>query len=167
MTGRVVLIGMMGTGKSTLGRELAARTGQQYLDNDELLLELYGRSAAEILDVSGEVALREAESAVLHHALSLPGPSVVGVAAGAVLDGSNRSLIAQAGVVVRLRAQLSTLAERLGSDQDRPWLAPDPLAALQELYRGREQLYAELADLVVDIDGRDVDAIATEILAAR
>src|SRR5215212_5614311 len=101
---RLILVGMMGSGKTTVGRLLAARTGWRYLDNDELLSEATRRSAREIARF-GEPELRAAESAALLRGLNAQPPVIVGSAAGAVLDTRNRAAIADAGTVVWLRAR--------------------------------------------------------------
>jgi shikimate kinase len=163
---RVLLMGMMGAGKSTVGRALADRTGWPYLDNDELVVQATGREAPEILDSDGEPALRRAESAALTYALGMAPPVVAGVAGGVVLDSVDRGRLAQGGVVVWLRATVDTLVGRVGSGKGRAWLQPDPRAALARFAEQREPLYAEAAHLVVDVDDLAPAAIAREIVQA-
>ena len=161
---RVVLVGMMGVGKSSIGREVALRLGWPYYDNDERLVQLTGSTAAELLDTAGEPALRRAESEVIRSSLLLPAPCIIGVAAGAILDQTSRRLMRDGGTVLWLRAQLSTLADRLGSDTARPWLQPDPLTALTRLNSGRDALYQEASHAVVDVDGRTVEEIVEDVI---
>jgi len=163
---RVLLIGMMGSGKSTVGTALSTTTGWPYLDNDELLVESTGRDAREILRADGEEALRRGESAALTHALALAPPLVAGVAGGVVLDPPDRARLASGGFVVWLRARVETLAARVGRGEGRPWLAHDPEGALRSLAEVREPLYAEAATLVVDVDDRAPAEIAQRIVEA-
>jgi shikimate kinase len=100
----------------------------------------------------GEAAFRTEESAVLAEACSSPHPVVVSVAGGAVLDPANRRLLTASGLVVWLRASLSTLTQRVGDGRTRPLLGDDPGAVLTRLYPERARLYEELAEVVVDVD---------------
>jgi shikimate kinase len=164
---RVLLIGMMGSGKSTTGRLLATRLGWPYLDTDEQVQARTGRSVPQIIEESGEAAFRVEERQALEAATGGDGPAVVSVAGGAVLDPANREHIRSSGLVVWLRANVATLAERVGSGEGRPLLGNDPPAALARLYRERRPLYEELADVVIDVDGLEltqaVDAIASAL----
>ena len=106
---------MMGSGKTTVGRELSARTGWPYVDNDDLLREQTGREPAEIRATEGEDVLHLAESDALDAALGLKPPTIVGVAAAAVLDPAAREALRDGGHVVWLRARPETLFERISS----------------------------------------------------
>jgi shikimate kinase len=163
---RVLLLGMMGAGKSTVGRAIAARTGWPYLDNDDLVARAYGRPTPEVLAEAGERGLREVESAALTEALAAPTPVVAGVAGGVVESAEDRQRLADAdALVVWLRATVDTLVERVGSGAGRPWLAPDPRTALEALYRGRAAHYESVADLVLDVEGRSPEELAGAVLA--
>lgn len=164
VTVRILLMGMMGAGKSTIGHEVSHRTGWEYLDNDDLVERATGRTARDILDNEGVAALREAESAALTEALRLEPPVVAGVAGGAVLVPGDRRRLAEESGVVWLRARVETLARRVGTGEDRPWLQPDPRTALLTMYGEREPYYAEVADLVVDVDDKSPAQIADIIL---
>src|SRR3954451_11126332 len=146
---------MMGVGKSTVGRAIATRTGWPYVDNDELLHAGTGLYGADLLARDGEAALRDAESHVLAEIVQREPPIVAGVAAGVVLRDADRERLKADGFVVWLRARVNTLVKRIGADEKRAWLQPDPTAALQRLAEGRDTLYAEVADLVVDVDDRE------------
>ena len=165
-TPRVLLIGMMGAGKSTVGRELARRTGWPYLDNDELVVRATGRPTAEVLATADEPTLRSAEAAALDQALAAEPPVIAGVAAGVVSDPEARRKMHEGAFVVYLRAPVAVLAERVGTDARRPWLDDDPVAALERLYEGREPLYEETADLILDVDGVTPADLATRIVDA-
>jgi shikimate kinase len=162
---RLLLIGMMGSGKTTVGRLAAARLGWPYLDSDAEVEAARGKSVAEIFAEEGEPAFRAAESEALVRALSVE-PAVVSVAGGAVLEAANRERIARAGTVVWLRAEVATLACRVGDGAGRPLLDGDPAAALARLDVARRPLYAALADAVVDVDALRPEQVVTAALAA-
>jgi shikimate kinase len=149
---RVLLIGMMGAGKSTTGHLLAERLGWPYLDSDDEILRLTGRTVPEIWKDEGEAAFRTQESRVLAEATTSDGPVVIAVAGGAVLDPENRARIRGAGLVVWLRAGVAELVRRVGPGTGRPLLEGGPAAALERLSEIRAPIYAELADLVFDVD---------------
>lgn len=166
MTSRVLLIGMMGAGKTTVGNELASRLGWPYLDSDAEIVRLTGSTVPEIFASRGEAAFRAEERRVLEEATTSDGPVVVSVAGGAVLDPDNRRRIAGAGLVVWLRAEVATLAGRVGTGDGRPLLGDDPATSLARLYAERRELYAGLAELTVDVDGKAPAEIADRILSA-
>jgi shikimate kinase len=161
----VLLVGMMGAGKTTVGQALAALLGWRYLDNDEQLRLVAGADTRTVQELDGEAALRRAESAALSVALTTAGPLVAGIAGGVVCDPLDRSRLRAGGFVVWLRADLGTLARRVAGT-DRPWLGADPYDALRRLYAGREHLYAGVADLAVDVGTLPADAVARRIAAA-
>ena len=103
--GHIVLVGMMGAGKSVAGRRLAALLGRRFLDTDEEIAATTGRTIAEIWSAEGEEKVRAVESAILAEAVAAPSPSVIAVGGGAVLDPANRAAITAAGRVVWLRAE--------------------------------------------------------------
>lgn len=161
---RIVLVGMMGSGKSAVGRALARLTGWPFVDNDALLEAATGRTARELLEDGGESVLRTGESAAFRSALGRPIPEIVSVAAGVVLDPADRSALASAGYVVWLRATTATLARRAPGAAHRPWLGADARAWLERTGRERAPLYTEVADLVVDVDRMTPAAIASSIV---
>jgi len=162
---RIVLLGMMGSGKSTIGRLLAETTGWPYLDNDELLASSLGMSARQVLAATGEAGLRAAESEALRLGLECAPPCIVGAAAGTILDEANRRALRKAGLVVWLRASVATLSRRAVRAADRPWLDEDPEAWLRRAADERNPLYAEVANLIVDTDEITPDQVITRILA--
>src|SRR5687768_12906808 len=116
---RIVLIGMMGSGKTTVGRLLAERIGWRYVDNDDVVRELSGREPAAIAADDGEDALHAFEAKALLAALADGSRIVVGAAAWVVLDEVSREALARERGVVYLRARPETLRERIGSGRGR------------------------------------------------
>lgn len=160
---RVILLGMMGSGKTTVGRELSRRTGWPYHDNDALLEAATG-STARALAGGGPARLREAEAAALLRALSVPEPVIAASAAGVVMDPRLRNLLRQSGRVVWLRAPAETLAERAVDGSHRPWLDGDAVEWLERTAQAREPLYREVAALTVETAGRSPDEVAAVIV---
>ena len=164
--GRVLLIGMMGAGKTTTGHLLAERLGWPYLDSDDQVEITTGRTVPQIWKEDGEAAFRREETRVLEDACGRPGPAIIAVAGGAVLDPENRALIRRSGLVVWLRADVRTLTARVGAGQGRPLLEGGPAAALTRLSAEREPVYAELADLVLDVDRLSPRQVVERIVEA-
>lgn len=162
---RVVLIGMMGAGKSTIGGSLSKLTGWPYLDNDEIVEQMVGMPTRDLLQQRGVAAMRTAESAAAQQVLTMKAPVIAGAAAGIVLDPAVSTQVHDGAFVVFLRAQIGTLAKRVEGTY-RPWLGDDPEATLRKLYEGREPLYEKLAHLVVDVDDTTPDDVARRILDA-
>jgi shikimate kinase len=163
---KVLLIGMMGAGKTTTGHLLSDRLKWPYLDSDEEVEKSTGRTVPEIWKEDGEPAFRREEARVLDEACGSSGPAVIAVAGGAVLDPENRALIRRAGLVVWLRADVMTLAARVGSGSGRPLLDAGPAAALERLSAERSPVYAELADLVFDVDRLSPPQVVDRIVEA-
>ena len=165
MADRLVLVGMMGSGKSTVGRQLAARLGWTFLDSDAMVEASTGSTVAELFEAGGEAAFRAEESRVLVEALASSAPAVVAAAGGSVLSEANRGLLANEAIVVWLRAEPSTLATRVRPGGHRPLLGVDHAGALAELDAVRRPLYQEVADVVVDVDDLDAPRVVDRILA--
>jgi shikimate kinase len=166
----ILLVGMMGAGKSTVGHALAATTGWPYVDNDELVELSTGLPVTQLMHDRGVDALRAAESAALTEALIRPTPLVAGVAAGVVLDEANRIRLQDCGFTVYLRARVDTLVRRVLAGPARPWIAGDPEAALKEhvehLLAVRGPLLSQVAALTIDVDDNTPEEIAGAILDA-
>ena len=162
---RVLLMGMMGAGKTTVGAALSRRTGWPYLDNDELVRRGAGIDTRGVLDQRGVGALRFVERQALSAALIAEPPVIAAVAGGIVEDDADLERLRTGGYVVWLRAALDTLVARVGPGLDRPWLQPDPRTALAALYAGRAERYARAASLAVDVDALSPEEIAERIVA--
>jgi len=167
----VVLVGMMGSGKTTVGRALAARLGVPFVDSDDVIVTRTGTTVAEIFARDGEAVFRRLESEALREALVAPRAAVLAAAGGVVLDPANRAALGAArrrgdAVVVWLRADPRTLAARVAPGDHRPLLAGDAAAALMRIDAERSALYAEIADVIIDTDGSEPDAVVDAAQAA-
>lgn len=162
---RVFLVGMVGAGKTTVGRALSELTGWRYVDNDDLVRQVTGREPAEIDATDGEDVLHLAEVQALDLALGMDPPVVVGVAGAVVTDPAAREALRDGGFVVWLRARPATLLVRIGSGVGRRDEATDP-AWIRARVREREPLYAAVAAQIVDVDDRSPAATAAAILDA-
>jgi shikimate kinase len=162
----VVLIGMMGAGKTAVGGQLARMLGVPFLDSDEEIVKAANMSIAEIFARDGEAFFREKESQVLARLLAGP-PSVVSAGGGAFLSAANRAAIAAGGVSVWLKADLELLWSRVRHRTTRPLLrTADPKATLAALLAERAPIYA-LADLTVEAEpGASIEATAQRVIAA-
>jgi shikimate kinase len=153
--GPVVLVGLMGSGKTTVGRRLAARLDRPFVDADEALEARAGRSIADIFETDGEEAFRDLESEVLAWLLAAPQPGVIASGGGVVLRPENRKLLSAHDVtVVWLDAGPAFLASRVERKAHRPLLAGEvsPVEVLERLHQERAPLYAEVADHVVGVE---------------
>ncbi len=162
---RIVLVGMMGAGKSTVGQAISHATGWRYIDNDEVVAQIAGMPTRELLQTRGEAAMRTAEAQALDQVLAMDTPLVAGAAAGVVLDKELSARLHNGAFVVYLHADVETLAKRV-EGTNRPWLGDDPAGTMRTLYAGREPLYQALAHLVVEVAGTTPDALAQQILDA-
>ena len=158
----VVLIGMMGVGKSTVGRLLAGRLGWDFWDNDETLLHETGKTAAEVQQADGVDALHATENRLLRAALRREAPTVFAAAASVVLEPGILSGV----LVVWLRASAARDAENIASSgqHHRP-LPADSAAALDRLIVAREPLYTRVADITIDV-GADPSATCERVIEA-
>lgn len=161
---RILLLGMMGSGKSSVGRALAERTGWPFVDNDALVERATGLTARELLRDRGQDALREAESEALRAGLAIPAPAIVATAAGTILRPDDRQRIDEGGLVVWLHASPSVLAARAAGAPHRPWLDADPLAWFTRTSAERGPLYRAVADLEIDTGSTDPAAAADRVL---
>jgi shikimate kinase len=161
----IVLVGLMGAGKTKIGRRLAARLHLPFADSDEAIETAAGETIEEIFRHRGEAAFRDGERRVI--ARLLQGPvHILATGGGAFMDAGTRAVIAEQGVSVWLRADLDVLFARVSRRSNRPLLkTPDPRAVLAELIDRRYPIYAE-ADLTIDSGDGPPEATATRTIAA-
>jgi shikimate kinase/3-dehydroquinate synthase len=160
----VVVVGMMGSGKSTVGRALARRTSWRYVDNDDLVRSISGRTAMKIRATDGEEALHDVEEAAFEASLALEPPVIIGAAAAVVLDPVAREKLRGGPQVVWLRARPETMLAHIGDGTGRRPEATDPTWVAARAAE-RAPLYAEVASQIIDVDNRAPGEIADLILA--
>jgi shikimate kinase len=162
----VVLIGLPGVGKTSVGRALAALLSLPFADSDDLVQEMTGRRIGDIIADDGEAAFRDIEAAAIAGAL-LDRDGVLALGGGAVTSAPVRAELAATGVpVVRLTAPEAVVLARIGNTQHRPLLAGDTAHRLRELAEAREGFYAESATLTVDTEGIGVTDVAALLARA-
>jgi shikimate kinase len=162
----IFLVGMMGAGKTTLGKALAQRLEREFVDTDRFLVQRTGVSVATIFEIEGEDGFRRREAAVLAELADRP-DCVIATGGGAILDPENRRLMREHGIVVYLHARLDSLWERTRHDTHRPLLkTDDPRATLAELLEARDPLYREAAHLVVDTGFQSATTLVGRVVAA-
>ncbi len=164
-TRSVALVGLMGAGKSTVGRRLAGKLGRPFVDSDDEIEKAAGLSVADIFALHGEEEFRRVEHKVLQRLLSGP-PQVLATGGGAYLNGKTRDLMRNHAVTIWLNADLETLWKRVSRRNHRPLLRrPDAKAVLSNLFDERRPIY-ELADLTVpSVDGPHSKTVAAIIEA--
>jgi len=161
----IVLVGLMGAGKTTVGRRLAKRLALPFLDSDEEIERAADHTVAEIFDRFGEASFRDGERRVLRRLIGGP-PKVIATGGGAFMDPETRALILGEAVAVWLQAEVETLAERAVRRGQRPLLKDkDPAGVLRALAAVRDPVYAE-APLHVRSDGGSHEQAVDAILAA-
>ena len=158
------LVGLMGAGKTTIGRLLARRLKRPFYDSDHEVEHRCGVAIAVIFDIEGEAGFRVRESQVIAELSALDG-IVLATGGGVVLDPENRRRLAARGTAVYLHALPADLYQRLRGDRRRPLLAtPDPRLKLEQLYSQRDPLYREVADCVVDTGRQSASMLVRELL---
>jgi shikimate kinase len=161
----IFLVGPMGSGKSAVGRRLAARLGLEFRDSDAEIESRTGVSIPYIFEKEGEAGFRARERETLDLLTGQPGV-LVATGGGAVLDADTRERLRSRGRVVYLRTSVDQQLARTRRSAHRPLLnTPDPRAALERLMQQRAALYEEVAEVVVDTDGRKVGAVVDEIVS--
>lgn len=163
----LVLIGFMGTGKSSVGRLCARRLGYRFRDSDVEIERRIGCSIAQFFADRGEAAFRQVECTVISELARRTG-QVIATGGGAVLREENVRALRATGFVVLLTATPEVIWQRVGHSQKRPLLAgtPDPLQRIRELLAVREPCYSRAADLQVDTCGLTREAVVERVLAA-
>ncbi len=166
MSGSLFLVGPMGAGKSTIGRQLAKSLSCTFIDSDKEVEERTGVDIPLIFELEGEAGFRARERAMIDELTQLP-DIVLATGGGAVLDPENRRYLAERGQVIYLQTSVAQQLDRTARDRNRPLLQTEnPRGRLEELMRIREPLYREVADHVIDTDGRRVRDVVQDILHA-
>jgi shikimate kinase len=146
----IYLVGLMGAGKTTIGRQLAKRLQRRFLDSDHEIEARTGVRIPVIFEIEGESGFRKRESQVLHELAAEP-ELVLATGGGAVLALENRQCLRDTGLVIYLHAPPEVLYERTRHDRNRPLLqVTEPLVRLRELYAARDPIYREIAHMVIE-----------------
>lgn len=162
--GNIFLVGPMGAGKTTIGRQLADALGMEFVDSDQEIEARTGASIPWIFDVEGEAGFRKREQAVIDE-LTQRRNIVLATGGGAVLSPENRRHLQSRGTVIYLAANIDQLLDRTRRDRNRPLLqTADPRARLEELLRQREPLYREVADIVLPTDHSNIRQAVNKII---
>ena len=160
----IFLVGPMGSGKTAVGRRLASRLGLEFADSDTEIEQQTGVDIRYIFEREGEAGFRSREAEMIDALTRRPG-MLVATGGGAVLDPRNRERLRNRGCVVYLRTSVNQQLARTRRGSQRPLLNnPDPRGTLERLMVQRAPLYEEVADLVVETDGRKVATVVDEIL---
>ncbi len=159
LSGNLILVGMMGSGKTTMGRILARHLHKAFADSDEEIQKRTGVNIPYIFDIEGEPGFRLRENTVLRDLASRDN-IVLATGGGVVLAEQNRALLKQSGIVVYLSASVQDLWHRTRHDRNRPLLqTPDPFGKLMEIYQQRDPLYRQVADIVVQSGKQSVHSL--------
>jgi shikimate kinase len=159
----IFLVGLMGAGKTTVGRQLAKQLNKTFIDSDHEIEVRTGVRIPVIFEIEGEAGFRKREETIID-ALTAQSDIVLGTGGGAVLSAANRELLKSRGMVVYLRGSPDQLYERTRHDKNRPLLqTEDPLAKLRALYAERDPLYREVADIVVDTGRQSVASLTRQL----
>jgi 3-dehydroquinate synthase len=160
----IFLVGLMGAGKTTIGRLLARRLDMTFIDSDHEIEARTGATIPWIFEIEGEASFRRREAEVIRE-LTAQNGIVLATGGGAVLDPESRALLAERGTVIYLRASVSSILQRTAHDKNRPLLqTADPRRKLEDLTAQREPLYREIADMVIDTGRPNVQSMVQTIL---
>jgi shikimate kinase len=163
---RVFLVGPMGAGKTTIGRQLARSLGLAFADSDAEIEARTGADIPWIFDVEGEAGFRDREEAVIAE-MTTWDDTVLATGGGAVLRPANRQVLSERGFVIYLCTTLEEQLRRTRKDRNRPLLqTDDPEGTLRRLFAERDPLYREVADLVIDTDSSSPKTVAQRVLAS-
>lgn len=160
----IFLIGLMGAGKTTIGRQLASELSLDFFDSDHEVEKRTGVTITHIFDIEGETGFRKRETTMLDELTEKKG-IVLATGGGAILKPENRQFLMSRGTTIYLYANIDTLLERTSKDRNRPLLqTEDPHAKLEELLNIRDPLYRETADIIIDTGKDSVRLALKEIL---
>lgn len=163
-SGNLILVGMMGSGKTTMGRSLARHLGKTFLDSDEEVIKRTGVTIPHVFDVEGEAGFRVRETTAIADIVQRDN-IVLATGGGAVLAEQNRIMLQQNGIVIYLKASVHDLWQRTRHDRSRPLLqTADPYARLTELCHQRDSLYEGVADIIVLSGKRSVHSLMLHLV---
>lgn len=163
-SGNLILVGMMGSGKTTLGRALARHLGKAFVDSDEEIQQRTGVTIPHIFDIEGETGFRQREIAAIRDLVERDN-MVLATGGGAVLAEQSRELMRQNGIVIYLKANVHDLWQRTRHDRNRPLLqTADPYAKLTELFQQRDPLYLQVADIVMQSGKQSAHALMLQLV---
>ncbi len=163
--GNIVLVGLMGAGKTSVGKVLARLLRKDFFDSDHEIERATGVRIPLIFEIEGEAGFRARERKMIAELVAREN-ILLATGGGAILSVENRQLLRDNGTVIYLRAPVKSLLRRTLRDRARPLLqVPDPAARLSELYEQRDPLYREVAHLIVDTGNQSVRALAAQIEA--
>ena len=164
--GNVFLVGLMGAGKTSVGRLIAKRLGKQFLDSDHEIEARTGVKIPVIFEIEGEAGFRQREAAMIDELTQLDG-IVLATGGGAVLNPANRRALHERGSVVYLRASVDELWNRTRRDRNRPLLqTADPRGRLAELMAIRDPLYRDVAHLIMDTGSQSLRTLVNRLESA-
>ena len=164
MLGNIFLVGMMGAGKTTIGKALAKKLERKFLDTDQEVIRRTGVAIPIIFDIEGEIGFRNREQAVLEEVIKME-DIVLATGGGIVLHQANREALKSRGTVIYLRASVDHLWRRTRRNRNRPLLqTSNLLETLRSLHEQRDPLYHEVADIIVDTSSQSVQRLTNELL---
>ncbi|MDD6910010.1 shikimate kinase AroK [Actinobacillus minor] len=160
----IFLVGPMGAGKSTIGRQLAQMLGMEFFDSDSVIEERAGADIDWIFDVEGEAGFRKREERIINELTQGQGV-VLSTGGGSILSKDNRNMLSARGIVIYLETTIDKQFERTQRDKKRPLLqTEDPRKTLEELAKIRNPLYEEIADITLQTDDQAAKVVATNII---
>ena len=163
-TNNIFLVGLMGSGKTTIGRSLAKKLNLRFLDADQEIETRTGASIPLIFEIEGEASFRQREADVIRDLTAQQG-IVLATGGGAVLNETSRQLLRERGTVIYLRASVASILQRTSHDKNRPLLqTTDPRAKIEALSRERAPLYQEVAHIIIETGRPNVHSVVQNIL---
>ncbi len=163
----VILIGFMGSGKSTIGYRLSYRLKKCLIDTDKLIEQKEGMSISEMFAQKGEAYFRQKETEYLSRLSGELGSRIVSLGGGTPIREENQGIIKTLGKVIYLKASPDTIYERVKHDTKRPLLqCENPKARIEQLLKERDAIYESVADVIVCVDGKNMKDIVQEIVEA-
>ncbi len=163
-TNNIFLVGLMGSGKTTIGRSLAKKLNLRFLDADQQIETRTGASIPLIFEIEGEASFRQREADVIRDLTAQQG-IVLATGGGAVLNETSRQLLRERGTVIYLRASVASILQRTSHDKNRPLLqTADPRAKIETLSRERAPLYQEVAHIIIETGRLNVHSVVQNIL---